>query len=126
MTINRVYPQQFISVDSERTGFITALGPPDDLTGTCLYGPAHLRRIPCIYRQDSVLTSPMEKIVCSLLTAVYQVQQLPHGPLLLAWADLNPLVGARVGDAWELIEADYIEALDPNAIAPRVVRESWA
>ena len=119
MAIQRVYPQQFISVDSaQRTSFITALGPPSDLTGTCLYGPAHLKRIPCVYRQESVLTSPIEKVVCSLLGAVYQVQNLPRGPLLLAWADLNPLLGARVGDAWELIESDYIQALNPDAIDP--------
>ena len=116
MAISRVYPQHFICIDSERVSFMTALGPPDDLTGTGSYGPAHLKRIPWIYRQNNTLTSPLEKVVCSLLTAVYQTQGLPHGALLLAWADMNPLLGARIGDAWELLEAEGKAALNPDAM----------
>jgi hypothetical protein len=111
----RLFPSLIVSIESKKTSFVVGWGPPDDVSASRTYG-INLKRLPYIYHQKSMLTTPFEKLIYHVLSAVYRFIGNTSWPMLSAWGDLNPVLGVRVGDASEVIEAEGRPLLDTEKL----------
>lgn len=114
--VRRIYPRLITTIEPGPANYAQGWGPREDEFGQFSYGPG-LRRLPYIYRHDTKLTTAFEKLMFQLLSAVYQALRTPGISLVSAWSDLNPRVGARSGDAEELIMNEGVPLLTPDNLA---------
>lgn len=114
-----------LSVDETDFSLTQGFGPPIlEFPGYLLnpslsppvYGPG-LKRLPYLYPQNHEITTPLEKMIYQVITAVYVSLGTKGWSIVAAWGDLNPALGARSGDASELIEKDGVCLLDPERLA---------
>ncbi len=109
----RVFARLVVSLDGN-VSFAQGWGPP---LGSSVPVPPPLKRLPFMYRQGAELTSPLEKLVHDVLSAVYQCLGTPGIAMRAAWSDINPLTGWRSGDAEELVESSGVPLIDGPFIA---------
>jgi hypothetical protein len=111
--LERVYTKLIVPLDGN-VSFLQGWGPPPDST---VLVPPPLKRLPFMYRQGAALTSPLEKLVHRVLSAVYECLGTPGIALRAAWSDINPLTGWRFGDADEIEEPSGVALIDARYIA---------
>lgn len=117
--VERVLPKFVAAIETKEVSLIQGWGPPEDQTGRGVYGPG-LRRLPYMYAQGSMLTSPLEKVVYQVLQATYATIGTSGWSLVAAWGEFNPVSGVRFGDAEEILETQNARLIDPVRLASAI------
>jgi len=117
--VDRLFPQMVLSLDETKTSILSGFGPPEnphDESPKTDYG-AGTRRLAYAYAQASRLTTPLEKMVFSLLQAAYLTLGTREVSGVSAWGDFDPLSGTRAGDAWEIKPGTGVPLINPLKVA---------
>ena len=114
--VERIIPKLIAAIESDNGSMIRGWGPPEDKSGSGIYGPG-LRRLPYMYVQKNELTTPLEKVVYHVLESVYLALGTPGFSIVSAWGEFNPSRRVRIGDAEEIDEGRGIKLLDPDRLA---------
>ncbi len=113
--LDRIFPKCIAAIEDEDISFYRGWGPPEDSFAQKTFGPS-LRRLPYFYKQDIVFTQPFEKLISYLLEDAYRFLGTKGFSTVLAWRDLNPRTGSRVGDVDEVIESVGQRLIDPDKL----------
>jgi hypothetical protein len=113
--LDRLFPKCIAAIEDENISFYRGWGPPEDIFAQKTFGP-DLRRLPYFYKQDTKFTQPFEKFVSYLLEDAYRFLGTKGFSTMLAWRDLNPLTGSRIGDVDEVIESVGQRLIDPEKL----------
>jgi hypothetical protein len=98
---DRIFPKVIVSIENKNSSFYRGFGSPENINSESV--DHSLKRLPYIYQQNCKITTPFEKFVGELLHIVFRNLKTNGWSTMYAWADLNPVSGARVGDMNELI-----------------------
>ena len=114
--IGRVLPALVTVIADNEVSLYRGWGPPEDRLATTTYGPG-LRRLPYLYTQRAVLTTPIEKLVYHVLAATYGALGTRGWSLVSAWGEIDPRWGLRFTDTDEIEESTGVRLLDPTHLA---------